>query len=276
MRTFSITNLKGGVGKTTTTLALAGLLQARGFRVLVVDLDPQASLTASLGHVPESVERGTQGLFTGGLQVSDAVRSQHGFDLLPASPALARAERLPERPDGLGGVLAAALRSVGARYHFALVDCPPALGVLQVNAIAAAERLIVPVQCEHLAVEGLRRLDATMAMMARSRAGRAPGRLIVPTMVDFRTRAAHFALRTLREEWTSELWRSFIPEDTALREAARLGRMPHEHAPRSRAVQAYGRLMVDLLTDAGAYVPAEPAGIAAATPANWRSEGAVL
>jgi chromosome partitioning protein len=275
MRTFSITHLKGGVGKTTTTLVLAGLLQARGFRVLVVDLDPQASLTAVLGHVPEALDRGTHGLFTGApIAIADAVRTQHGFDLLPTSPALARAERMPERPDGLGGVLAAALRTVATRYHFALIDCPPALGVLQVNAIAAAERLIVPVQCEHLAVEGLRRLDATLAMIARSRGGRVPARLIVPTMVDFRTRAAHFALRLLREHWGHDLWRGHIPEDTALRDAARLQRMPHEYAPRSRAVLAYANLMVDLLTDRGAWAP--DAGAATPVTSHWRAEGAVL
>ncbi len=286
MRTFSITHLKGGVGKTTTTLALAGLLQARGFRVLAVDLDPQASLTAALGHAPDTAEWGTHGLFAPGsvtqLGIADALRSQHGFDLLPASPALARAERMPERPEGLGGVLVAALRAVADRYHFALIDCPPALGVLQINAIAAAERLIVPVQCEHLAVEGLRRLDATLVMIARSRAGRVPGRLIVPTMVDLRTRAAHFALQLLRDQWGDDLWRGHVPEDTTLRDAARLGRMPHEYAPRSRGVLAYARLMVDLLTDGGAWMPdasaaeGRPAAHAAPTVADWRAGTAVL
>ena len=253
MRSFAVTNLKGGVGKTTTTLALGGLLQARGFKVLLLDLDPQASLTSAVGLSAESSLPGVHSVFAGQAELGNCISHTMGLDVVGTAAALARAERMPERPDGLGGVLSAALKTIAHRYHYVLIDCPPSLGVLLINALAAADRLIVPVQCSHLALIGIERMDATLKMIARSRNGRAPPRIIVPTMVDLRTRAAHAALARLRAQWPTELWRSLVPEDTSLRDAARFGRLPHQHAPRSRAMLAYAQLLADVLGETGAY-----------------------
>lgn len=249
MKVWTVANQKGGVGKTTTTVALGGLLAAWGFRTLMVDVDPHGSLTSYFGLDPDALDSSTYSLFeqaARGEQPEAATlltdTGVDGLTLLPASIALATLDRQSGRRDGLGLVIQRALEGLQDSYDYVLIDCPPVLGVLLINALAACETLIAPVQTEFLALKGLERLRHTLAMVTRSRT-RPLDVIVVPTFYDQRTRASRDSLATLRRDFADTLWDDLVPIDTRFREASRAGIPPALFDPRARGVQAYARLL---------------------------------
>jgi len=168
------------------------------------------------------------------------------LNLLPASTALATLDRQLGTREGMGLVLARALARLGERFDYALIDCAPTLGILMVNALAACEQLIVPVQTEFLAVKGLERMLRTLSMINRARPTPLPY-LIVPTMFDRRTRASIETLRVLRERYGRVLWDAVIPVDTQFREASRAGMPLSLMNARARGAVAYNELADRLL-----------------------------
>ncbi|MEA5444280.1 ParA family protein [Gammaproteobacteria bacterium AB-CW1] len=252
MSIWAVANQKGGVGKTTTVISLAGSLRRRDRRVLVIDLDPHASLTSYLGLDPESTDDGVFALFqhAAGEQAAGPGRirsaGEDGIDILPASPSLAVLDRKLGTRQGMGVILRRGLRTLAADYDHVLLDCPPMLGILMVNALAACDRLVIPVQTEFLALNGLRRMLRTLEMIGRSR-GQVPDYLIVPTQFDRRTRASAQSLYTLRHEFDPHVWAQYVPVDTRFREASQLGRPLTTLEPASRGAQAYDALCRQLL-----------------------------
>lgn len=255
MKVWAVANQKGGVGKTTTTVNLGGLCANRGKRVLLVDLDPHGSLTSYFGFDPETIAPSVYHLFSDAPpeQAQAAVRktSVDMLSLLPASTALATLDRQLGARSGMGLIIRNALRALADRYDYALLDCPPMLGILMVNALAASDELLVPVQTEFLALKGLERMAHTLGMIQRSRQSELPWR-IVPTLFDRRTRASVEAIRELRATYGARVWPAAIPVDTQFREASRSGLPLTVAQPWARGSQAYRRLLDDLLADSGA------------------------
>ena len=203
MKVWTIANQKGGVGKTTTVASLAGTLAKRGQRVLMIDTDPHASLGYYLGIDSEEVPGSLYDLFLAHKNLDTSLVKQHavptsveGVDLLAATMALATLDRALGHQEGMGLVLRNILKSVEDDYDVALVDCPPVLGVLMVNALAASQHIVIPVQTEFLAIKGLDRMIKTMELMGRSKKTRY-SYSIVPTMYDRRTKASPAALQHL-------------------------------------------------------------------------------
>ncbi len=253
MRVWAVANQKGGVGKTTTSIALAGLLADAGKRVVVVDLDPHGSMTSYFGHDPDTLEHSCFDLFLNQGGVPDGLprelllqTSHERISLLPSSTALATLERQSPGQNGLGLVIAKSLAQLWQQFDHAIIDSPPLLGVLMVNALAASQQLVIPVQTEFLAVKGLERMVSTLAMINRSRKQALPY-TIVPTLFDRRTQASLNTLKVLRNNYPENLWQAYIPVDTRLRDASRAGVTPSQYDSNSRGVIAYRALLKHLL-----------------------------
>lgn len=252
MEIWTVANLKGGVGKTTTAVSLGGLLAAWGFRTLLVDIDAHASLSAYFGYDPDQLEFSSYDLFLATaerrtIDVRQLVFSTDNprLDIIPATTALAGLDRQSGRLDGLGLVLKRFLPPLNGKYDYILIDCPPVLGILLINALAVCDKLIIPVQTEFLALKGLERMLRTMNMVLRVRQ-RPLSYTIVPTYFDPRTRASIESLAQLRRDYTDHLWHGYVPVDTRLRDASRAGVPPAFYDPRSRAVTAYTDLLENL------------------------------
>ena len=249
MKVWTVANQKGGVGKTTTTVALGGLLAAWGLRTCLIDIDPHGSLTSYFRYDPDSLEESSYNLFKAVAEKRPPAplslvyqTGTEGLDLIPASVALATLDRQSGRLTGMGLVLQRAVDILRHHYDYVLIDCPPVLGVLLINALAACDHLVVPVQTEFLAIKGLERMQHTLAMIGKSRPTPLPY-TVVPTFFDKRTRASRDGLTILQRNHGESLWPGTIPIDTRLREASRAGLPPAVFDPRSRAVQAYTELL---------------------------------
>jgi chromosome partitioning protein len=252
VRIWSIANQKGGVGKTTSVVSLGGLLAERGARVLLIDLDPHGSLTSYFRYDPDSLETSLYDLFFNQRckdldYIRKVVRptTHKGVDLLPATTALATLERQVSGQDGMGLVLAKTLAQLWDDYDYALLDTPPILGVLLVNALAACQRLVIPTQTEYLALKGLERMVHTLKMVMSSQNRPLPY-TIVPTLFDRRTQASVITLKEMRQLYPEHVWQEAIPIDTKFRDASREGLFPNELDHLSRGVRAYRHLLAEL------------------------------
>ena len=248
MEIWTVANQKGGVGKTSTTVALAGIAASEGKRVLMVDLDPHGSLSMYFRQEPDFTHKSSYTLFEKKDQLTpelihSLIRATplKTLHLLPAATPLATLERQMHACEGLGLVISKALTVVQQDFDLVVLDCPPVLGVLMINALAACQQLIVPVQTEHLAIKGLERMLHTLKMLARSRPKPLPY-VIVPTMFDRRTQASVQSLRVLRNEYGDEVWQGKVVIDTRIRDASKAGVPPHLYSPASAAVACYQQL----------------------------------
>ena len=253
MRVITVANQKGGVGKTTTSVALGGIASSLGYRVLLLDIDPHGSLSTYFRQDPDTAALSSYTLFQERKELTAAsvkrlIRATDypNLDLIPSATALATLERQAIGQDGMGLVLARALALIYDDYDFVLIDTPPLLGVLMINALAACQHLVIPVQTEFLALKGLERMVNTLTMMSRSRK-KALEYTILPLMYDRRTQASVTTLRTIRNSYADEVWPGHIPVDTKFRDASRAGVPPHLFDENGRGVDAYKSLFKFLL-----------------------------
>jgi chromosome partitioning protein len=251
-RIYTLVNQKGGVGKTTTAVNLAAYLARLGQRVLLVDLDPQANATSSLGMDKSKVAGGVYDALIGGAAPREHVlhSPQLKLALLPASPALAGAEvelvNMLARETQLRGVLA----TLETGYDYVLVDCPPSLGLLTINGLAAArEGVIIPVQCEYLALEGLGQLTNTLT---RVRAALYPDLMIrglVMSMYDARASLSQQVLAEVHKHFPGKVFKAIIPRSVRLAEAPSHGLPVAVYSPNSTGAAAYRALAEELLNE---------------------------
>lgn len=257
MRIWAVANQKGGVGKTTSVVALGGLLAERGNRVLVVDLDPHGSLTTWFGYDPDTLTHSVLDLFQHEGKVPEGLPAQliretscSGLSLLPASTALATLERRMVGVEGMGLIVSRALAQLWDDFDYVILDNTPSLGVLMVNALAAAQHLVIPVQTEFLAIKGLERMLHTLKMIMRSQKS-SLSYTIVPTLYDRRTQASVKSLNLLRDTYPDTLCKYAVPVDTKFRDASQAGLIPSEVDAQTHGVRAYRKLLDELLKRTG-------------------------
>ena len=229
MRAIAIVNQKGGCGKTTTVVNLAGCLADEGARVLVVDLDPQAHATLALGVDPDSVDENLYEVLVDpedDPSLADVVLPiQERLHVAPSGVILAALEQTlaDEHPEARTRRLAEAVATVERRYDYLLIDCPPNVGLLTLNALRAADEVIVPLETSHFAIHGAHRVLETVAVLA-DHVGQDPDLHILPTLYDGRTRFARETLAEIRDVFGDLCFDTVIRINVTLREAARRGR----------------------------------------------------
>jgi chromosome partitioning protein len=264
-RTYALVNQKGGVGKTTTAINLSAYLAAAGKRVMLADLDPQANATSSLGVDKRMVQGGAYSVLVEEAQLTrHLLRSQRfKIDLLPSTPALAGAEVELVAQASRESVLKAALAPALDSYDYILIDCPPALGLITLNALVATRSVLIPVQCEYLALEGLGQL---MSTIERIRAGLNPDltiRGLLMTMYDSRASLSRQVVEEVRRHFPGKTFNTVIPRSVRLAEAPSHGQPITQYAPTSPGGSAYRALAQEVLAgDDGLTLPA-PAEVAA-------------
>ena len=246
-----LANQKGGVAKTTTTLNLGVALHEKGHRVLVIDLDPQGNLTMSQGMNPDAIDRSMFDVLVHRIPISDIIKTVE-VDVAVASIDLAGAELALSALIGRERALEKALVEVRDRYDYILIDTPPSLGLLTINAFVAADGVIVPVQCEYLSLRGLVQLENTLAMVRENLNTKVHVMGIVPTMYDGRTLHAREAIEILEEHFGDLVYKTRIRKTVRYAEAPVKGNSVLKYEPSGPAAQAYRDLAKEVLDGAQA------------------------
>lgn len=246
---FAIVNQKGGVGKTTTTLNLGAYLSAAGQRVLMVDLDPQANATSGIGINHHDLEASIYDVLVGAMPLRNVIyKTTHpGLHIVPSNQALAGASVELVSAKNREFCLAQCLRDVQDDYDVVLIDCPPSLGLLTLNGLVAADLVIIPIQAEYYALEGMGQLLTTIELVRENLRPELEvfGALI--TMFDARTKLSKDVMTELYRHFPDKIFRSVIPRSVRLAEAPSFGKTILAHDPDSRGARAYERLKDEFL-----------------------------
>jgi chromosome partitioning protein len=248
-RFIAIANQKGGVGKTTTTVNLAASLARFGQRVLVLDMDPQGNTSSGLGVQANALHRGIYEVLTGSMPVEEAITSQAspGVDLLPSGQRLIGAEVELVSALARERILEKSIHSVRDKYDILLADCPPSLGLLTVNTLTAADTVLIPMQCEYYALEGLTQLLNTINLIQQALNPRLEIEGILLTMFDSRLNLSHEVAEETRKFFPSRVYETIIPRNVRLSEAPSFGKPVLEYDPECAGAQFYLKLAREVL-----------------------------
>lgn len=245
MHIWTVANQKGGVGKTTTTVAIAGYLASQGQRTLMLDLDPQGSLTTYFQQNPDNVVGTAYDIFDRQDRVHTRGTGFPNLELIGGSIGLAQLEKKSDSLKGKGLIVNSFVKTLESEFDYVIIDTPPALGMLMINALVASDQLIVPVQTDFLALKGLERMIKVLTMLGSSRLD--INYKILPTMFDKRTNASKRTLMSLKNQYGSKVSPIIVPTDTKFRDASRMGVPPAFLFPRCQGVEAYQQFVQFLL-----------------------------
>lgn len=253
MNIWAFANQKGGVGKTTSAITLAGILAARNEDTLIIDLDPHASMSSYFGMEPETVSKGIFELFTEyantkSIAIESVVHATEidHLSIIPSSVAVATLEKRFGANNGMGLILSQVLKQASHQYRHVLIDCPPVLGLLMLNALVACDQLVIPVQTELLAIKGLHRMLRTVQMIEKS-LNKKLIYTVLPTMYDKRTRASQKSLQILKDDYKEYLSSEPIPVDTKFRDASFTGKPLSSLTKNTHGLKAYETLLEQML-----------------------------
>jgi chromosome partitioning protein len=239
-------NQKGGVAKTTSTLNLGVALTEMGKRVLGVDMDPQGNLTMSQGIDPENLEKSLYDVLVHRLPIDEVIVSSE-IDVATSTIDLAGAEMALSTQIGRERALEKALKPIQGRYDYILIDTPPSLGLLTINALAASDGVIVPVQCEYLSLRGLLQLERTLEMIRENINPRVKIQGILPTLFDSRTLHGREAIEILKENFGPLVFNTVVRKTIKFAEAPVQGSSVLKYDPRGKGAEAYRSLAREVL-----------------------------
>jgi len=249
-RIYAIANQKGGVGKTTSVVNLSGFLAGSGRSLLLVDMDPQANATSGLGYDKYKVEKSTYDLLLEEAGLDDILirHQEYHIDLLPSHPSLAGAEVELVNAIGREYRLRNVLAAIDGRYDYVLIDCPPSLSLLTINALTAArDGIIIPVQCEYYPLEGLSQLTQTIELVKKYLNPQLTIRGLIMTMYDSRTNLSRQVVEEVRNYFPGKVFRTIVPRNVRLSEAPSYGQPINVYAPNSPGGLAYKVLAAELI-----------------------------
>ena len=256
-QTIACANQKGGVGKTTTVVNLGCYLALAGERVLAVDLDPQGNATSGLGLDRNTIERSVYDAVIDGASIGElkVPGPLEGLDVVPSAIALAGAEVELAPLEGRERRLGRLLAEISEDYDYVLVDCPPSLGLLTVNALTAADSVLIPLQCEYYALEGLTQLLATLDLIRDHLNPELALKGVVLTMYDGRTNLSAAVAAEVRRHLGERVFQTVIPRNVRLSEAPSYGQPISRYAPESTGAAAYSALATELRERDGRIAP---------------------
>ena len=245
----SVVNQKGGVGKTTTTINLAAYLGQRGKKVLIVDLDPQGNATSGYGYDKSALESTVYDLLVNDADIKDVIQTtkRKNIDMCPTNIDLAGAEVELVSAMSRETILKRALEEVSSSYNYILIDCPPSLGLLTLNALAASTGVLVPIQGEYYALEGLTQLVDTINLVKRHLNPQIGIFGVVITMFDGRTQLTRQVTQEVQNYFGEKVFKTFIPRNIRLAEAPSHGKSIAEYDNKSKGGKAYDALALEVI-----------------------------
>ena len=245
----SVANQKGGVGKTTTTINLAASIADRGYRVLIVDIDPQGNATSGLGIEKSEIDQDIYNVLIDEIPIQDTIHhtSIAKLDMVPATINLSGAETELISMMARETILKSALDAISDQYDFIFIDCPPSLGQLSINAFTASDSILIPVQSEYYAMEGLSQLLNTIRLVQKHFNKDLGVEGVLLTMLDARTNLGAEVVKEVQSYFSKKVYKTIIPRITKLAEAPSYGQPITEYAPRSRGAKVYDDLAKEVL-----------------------------
>ncbi len=249
-RTIAIANQKGGVGKTTTAINLSACLAEAGQRVLTIDFDPQGNATTGLGLEKEQIEDTVYELLLGDCALEDCLRRevQANLDVLPSDSNLAGAEIELLDVENKESVLKGYLETIRDQYDFIIIDCPPSLSLLTINALVAADTVLVPIQCEYYALEGLSQVLRTIGLVRKKMNPSLDLEGVVFTMYDARTNLSLQVVENVKQNLNERIYKTIIPRNVRLAEAPSHGMPINLYDSRSTGAESYRLLAAEVIS----------------------------
>ncbi|MBR0430640.1 MAG: ParA family protein [Lachnospiraceae bacterium] len=249
-KTIAIANQKGGVGKTTTAINLSACLAEAGKKVLVIDLDPQGNTTSGLGIDKESLENTVYDLILDECSIKESMNKVEeipGLTVIPSDVDLAGAEVELLDVDGKEYILKNAVDYVKQDYDYIIIDCPPSLNMLTINAMTTAESILVPIQCEYYALEGISQLITTIDLVKKRLNNKLKINGVVFTMYDARTNLSSEVVDTVKENLNATVYKTIIPRNVRLAEAPSHGLPINLYDPKSAGAESYRNLAKEII-----------------------------